>query len=45
MYKSKEYCYIEDDDSYSAYLVEDGKRGRLVGKWGQTKTGRKKLMK
>ena len=45
LYKSKEYCYIEDDKSYSAYLVEDGKKGELVGKWGQTKTGRKKLMK
>ncbi len=44
--RSSRYCYYENDKQFNAYsLEEDGTMGELVGTWGQTKTGRKKLLK
>ena len=45
-YKNQKYCYYENDKQFNAYsLEEDGTVGELIGTWGQTKTGRKKLLK
>ena len=46
-YRNKVYCYVDgSNQDYIAYhYLSDGTKGDIAGKWGQTKTGKIKLLK
>ena len=45
-YRNKSYYYVEGGANFTAYhCLSDETKGDIAGEWGQTKTGKKKLLK
>ena len=44
-YRNKMYCYQDGEGNIAYHYRIDGTKGDIAGKWGQTKTGKIKLLK